>query len=147
MFKSISLKSYFLISLQVVCGAVIIFTGRFFPELLILKIIFILLFVPIFWAIVLLNTKLTITPELRYGAKLIENGPFRFVRHPIYFSLIAICIIWLVDDFSYIRLIFSIILFIDLVLKVNYEETFMLKEFEDYKEYQRKTKKIIPFIY
>jgi len=65
----------------------------------------------------------------------------------MYTSAIFITLIWIINDFTYIRLSAWIILVIVLILKTYYEEKILDEEFPEYKIYTSKTKKLIPFLY
>jgi protein-S-isoprenylcysteine O-methyltransferase Ste14 len=80
--------------------------------------------------------------------RLVKHGVYKYIRHPAYLGT------WL---FSIgIPLIFSslygfllmLVLSLSYLYRIRLEETVLLKEFGDeYREYKKKTKKIIPFIY
>ena len=80
--------------------------------------------------------------------QLVKDGLYRHVRHPIYLGEIL-------RGFGFVLIFSSIygVLFmgvgtIFLLLRITGEEEMLIEEFgEDYREYQRKTKRIIPCIY
>jgi len=101
------------------------------------------------WAIsvIFYKSKIHITPEVPAGAKLVTSGPYALIRHPMYSSLLLLTLVLVINLFTWQRLIFWIILLLDLTIKLTYEEQVLEKHFHEYKDYQKKTKKIIPRIY
>jgi len=56
--------------------------------------------------------------------------------------------IWplIVDQYSLLRLTAGLILTIDLIIKMLYEESLLRKHFAGYEIYMRETKRLIPFV-
>ncbi|CAG8584040.1 12303_t:CDS:2 [Ambispora leptoticha] len=83
------------------------------------------------------------------GLMVIGTGPYRYIRHPAYTGQI---IAWLGFALSSgnLLVIFTIMSMICLAYwnQIRVEEEIMVEKFGDeYREYQRSTKKLIPFIY
>jgi len=80
--------------------------------------------------------------------KVITTGPYSFVRHPMYTSILLMFGIMPLALGSYWGLIFLPFLFLLLILRVQDEEKMLCEELEGYKDYMQRTKyRIIPFIY
>ncbi|HEY9848175.1 MAG TPA: isoprenylcysteine carboxylmethyltransferase family protein [Leptolyngbyaceae cyanobacterium] len=82
--------------------------------------------------------------------QLITNGIYRLVRHPIYLSYLLLfsgcCTLLHGSLFTFILM--CLVCGIWLNNRIAIEEEMLIARFgEQYKEYQRKTRKIIPFIY
>ncbi|MEN9303450.1 MAG: hypothetical protein RL264_1879 [Bacteroidota bacterium] len=90
---------------------------------------------------------LGLTERKNKKEKLIQNGIYIFVRHPIYTGIIALFIgLFLVQATLYNALNFGWIL-LYLPIGIYLEEQKLVQLYgEDYKEYRRKVKSIIPFI-
>jgi protein-S-isoprenylcysteine O-methyltransferase Ste14 len=116
------------------------------PFLIIFEVIALILGV---WSvsIMIYKSKIHVTPEVAVGAKLVESGPYKFIRHPMYSALLLLTLAFIINLFTWERLFFWIILFLDLMLKITYEEQILERHFHGYKEYSKKTKKLIPQIY
>jgi protein-S-isoprenylcysteine O-methyltransferase Ste14 len=99
------------------------------------------------WAMTEMKFRFNIFPSLIKNSFLITSGPFSYVRNPMYSATIFITLIWIINDFSYLRLSAWILLIIVLNIKIIFEEEVLSKEFPDYNNYKNKTKKLIPFIY
>jgi protein-S-isoprenylcysteine O-methyltransferase Ste14 len=106
-------------------------------------------FILMIWSVVLmtLKSKIQATPEIATGAKLLEKGPYAYIRHPMYSGGLLFTLTMIINFFSWVRLVFWLILLIDFMLKISLEEQILEKHFHGYKAYQRKTKKLIPGIY
>lgn len=100
------------------------------------------------WAVVSMKeSKLRISPIPAKEARMIINGPYRVIRHPMYTSIIIGMIGLLIIHFSIIRLIMFLALIVVLIIKLNWEEKMLLEKFSGYKNYRERTNKLIPFIY
>ncbi len=140
------------LSLVMVQGLSIIFIFLTGPVLIENFFLFILEIVALAlgaWSVLAMShkSKISITPEVAPGARLITEGPYTHIRHPMYTSLLVLTLILVINFFSWQRLVFWFILLIDLIIKLHYEESVLEKHFYNYKDYQQKTKKLIPFIY
>ena len=140
--------SILLVVVQLVSLGIIFFTGPVIPQALLLKTVFIggvLLGLWSFWE--MRKSKLQATPDVAPGSKLIKSGPYRYIRHPMYTGLLLITISILVSYFSPLRLIAAVILTVDLLIKIQYEEKLLNKYFKEYGRYLKHTWRLIPFIY
>jgi protein-S-isoprenylcysteine O-methyltransferase Ste14 len=83
------------------------------------------------------------------GHKLIKDGIYKHLRHPGYTGNIVLWIGLSISVQNFITLIcIPILLIIAYTYRIKVEEEMMIKIFgEEYKEYQRETKKIVPLIY
>lgn len=81
--------------------------------------------------------------------KLIENGPYHYIRHPAYTGGILSIIGISISLRSMIAVIIVIIMStIAYGSRIKYEEKILVHEFgEEYIRYRNKTKKLIPLIY
>lgn len=82
------------------------------------------------------------------GKKLITSGLYSKVRHPIYLSLILMIAGIDLYSFDYVLLGLSAANLIIIVVRSEFEEKELKNRFGDeYYEYEKKTKKILPGIY
>ena len=88
-----------------------------------------------------------IRPELKDGCELITTGPYRFVRHPMYTSVMLITLALAIATPIYLEWSSFILLMTVLALKAVREERLWCEGSKEYKVYMRETKRFIPFIY
>ena len=126
----------------------LLFTGPVFapePLLLIVEVLGILL---AFWAVISMKlNNINILPDLKKEAKLVKSGPYSLIRHPMYLATVVVFTALLISEFSYFRLVAYLVLWIDLLFKLNYEEKLLQSAFNEYTDYQKNTHRILPFIY
>jgi protein-S-isoprenylcysteine O-methyltransferase Ste14 len=82
------------------------------------------------------------------GQTLVTTGPYKYIRHPIYTSMILMFIGTILYYGSLFVSIFLIILGITFILRTRKEEEIMIRLFgEKYTDYMKRTKRLIPLIY
>ena len=85
---------------------------------------------------------------IRSDHRLITHGVYRFTRHPIYLGLIMVSIGMPVAVSSLYGLLIMLLLIPIVLNRIRMEERMLIGEFGDeYRAYQRATKKLVPFIY
>lgn len=101
------------------------------------------------WAIFVLGKYFTPIISIQKSQKLIQNGPYKYIRHPSYtgffFEIVGVGLFlsnWLAIIIIIIPLLHS------LIYRISIEEKFLITEFgNEYISYKKRTKKLIPFIY
>ena len=79
--------------------------------------------------------------------KLVTNGPYRWFRHPIYAALIYFFIGSLIA-FPTIKVLIAVLLIVaGLFVRMLLEERSLSEKYDDYPDYCKITKRIIPFIF
>ncbi len=141
-------KSILLVVLQFVF-ILLLLSGSPLKNIPTLSYIFIILSILLaFWAIATMKkSKLRILPEPSPHATLITNGPYRFIRHPMYTAILMGSVGLLIHQFTLMRLSILIALAIVLVIKLTWEESMLFQKFEAYRDYMRRSKRLFPFIY
>jgi protein-S-isoprenylcysteine O-methyltransferase Ste14 len=142
------IKSILLVTLQFVF-IFLLLSGTTLSNLPVPTYILITLsFALIFWAIIAMQkSKLRILPEPSSTATLITNGPYRFIRHPMYTAILLGSTGLLIHQFTLLRLVLIIALAIVLLIKLGWEEKMLSQKFEGYKNYMKQTQKLFPFIF
>ena len=141
-------KSYLLVIIQFACLFGLAFIGPVIartPIWLLLEALGLGLGV---WAIVAMRFfNFNVTPDVKIDGYLVERGPYACIRHPMYTSLILICAALVANDFSWPRLAIFLLLVVDLVVKLRYEEGLLSAHYTQYSDYMTRTKRLIPFVW
>ena len=86
--------------------------------------------------------------QLENTSKLITSGLYKYIRHPIYLSLIPGVLGALLKGFGCLQVILTIVVLISLVITAKVEEKEMIEKFgSEYYDYMKKTKMFIPFVF
>jgi protein-S-isoprenylcysteine O-methyltransferase Ste14 len=102
-----------------------------------------------YWSINLLGRYFRTTVELEIGQKIIQKGPYKWIRHPSYSGIILFCIGYGLAVQSWLSLIIAVSLpTIALLYRIKIEEKALVRGIgTEYEAYQKKTKKLIPGIW
>lgn len=140
--------SYTLVGLQFLALAILVLTGPLLarsPVWLALELGGLALAA---WAVVSMRHSLpNVLPDVRASASLVQDGPFRWIRHPLYASLLFICGALLLDAPSPLRAATWLLLAATLIVKLRYEERLLCAAFPDYTHYQQHSWRLIPHVY
>mgnify|MGYP000896187475 CR=1 FL=1 len=143
-----SKRSAALIIIQFISIGLIFAVGNPIPSNPLLIVLLFIASLPGLIGILQMKWKVNIPPDVRNNSILIQTGIYKFIRHPMYFSVIFVCLISVLNDISTVRILFFIVLFLTILLKHTYEEHLLTEAFgEKYISYQKTTKRFIPFIF
>lgn len=83
------------------------------------------------------------------GHELIETGLYKFIRHPGYLGQILIFLGTAISFSNWLSIVLMIIpVLIGYLYRIRVEEKFMIRQWgQKYLDYQKKTKRFIPWIY
>jgi protein-S-isoprenylcysteine O-methyltransferase Ste14 len=142
------LKSYALVLVQFACLGVLALTGPILarnPLLLALEVAALVLAC---WALLTMRpTNMNVTPDVRPDSVMVSYGPYGFIRHPMYASILLGALALVLDAPSLLRWVIWGVLLVDLVVKLNYEEALLAAHHPAYAALQQKTWRLAPFIY
>ena len=100
-----------------------------------------------FWARVTLGRNWSGLVTLKEGHELVERGPYRFVRHPIYTGILTMFFATALALGHLAGFAATFLMFASFWIKLRDEEQLMLQQFpERYADYQRRAKRVIPFV-
>jgi protein-S-isoprenylcysteine O-methyltransferase Ste14 len=99
------------------------------------------------WARATLGRNWSGTITLKEGHELIERGPYRLARHPIYTGLLAMFLATAIAYGHLGGIVAVMLAFVSFWIKLGDEERLMLQQFPvQYRSYQQRVKRLIPFV-
>ena len=101
----------------------------------------------LFTALFRLGRGLTPLPYPRENAALVETGPYALVRHPMYGGGFVLALGWALLVQGWLTLGYVVVLFVFLDFKSRREDGWLEERYPTYEEYQRRVRKLIPFVY
>ena len=99
------------------------------------------------WGVLTLGPNRTPNPTPKPGAELVKEGPYRWLRHPLYSSVMAASLGWGLLWGSPASLAATGLLCGFLDAKARLEERLLAERFSDYAEYRQRTWRFAPGIY
>ncbi len=94
-----------------------------------------------------LGSSLTPFPRPKDNTQLVQNGAYGLVRHPIYAGGIIGAVGWSLLTASVMALVYTVVLFVFFDIKSRREEGWLSEKFPEYAAYQKRVRKLIPFVY
>jgi protein-S-isoprenylcysteine O-methyltransferase Ste14 len=94
-----------------------------------------------------LRRQLTAYPRPVPGGRLIEDGVFGLVRHPMYGGLVIAALGWSLVMASPMALAGAFVLGVFFDLKSRREEAWLAEQFAGYAAYRRRARRLIPWLY
>lgn len=100
------------------------------------------------WAVITMRpSRIRIHPEIAENAELVTTGAYRWVRHPMYASLVAASIGFVVSDPQPWRVVAGVALLVVLIAKARREEAGLKERFPNYADYQNRSWAFFPGIW
>ena len=93
-----------------------------------------------------LGRQLTPFPKPGAGAALVQRGIYRYVRHPLYTSVMALAWAWGLVWASAVALVVAGLLCALLYFKARTEELWLREQFPDYADYERRVRRFVPWV-
>lgn len=90
---------------------------------------------------------LRIFPEPKDNIRLVTRGPYRFIRHPMYTSVLLTTVSFVIESQTFFPFIVWLLLFCILLIKIHIEEKLLMQRVLTYSEYKKRTWKLIPFLF
>lgn len=142
------MRSYILVAIQFICLGLLVFSGPLLPPqpaLALLAVSGVLLGV---WGVLAMGiARVHVLPEPRADAQLVARGPYRFIRHPMYASLLIFTLALVLAAPAWWRWLIWLALLVNLVLKLSYEERMLVARFPAYAAYRERTWRLVPWVY
>jgi protein-S-isoprenylcysteine O-methyltransferase Ste14 len=101
------------------------------------------------WAILTLGRFFTPTVQVQSGQRVIESGPYRYLRHPSYTGmLVGLLGLGIAFDNWLSLLVLALLPLVGLVVRIYYEES-VLREVlgDDYRDYASRTRRLVPGVW
>jgi protein-S-isoprenylcysteine O-methyltransferase Ste14 len=94
-----------------------------------------------------LGSNLTPLPHPKDDSTLIVSGAYRLVRHPIYSGITFMAFGWSLWLNSWLTVGYTLLILGFFDLKSRFEERLLTQRFQEYAAYQKRVRKLLPFIY
>jgi protein-S-isoprenylcysteine O-methyltransferase Ste14 len=78
---------------------------------------------------------------------IVAKGLYKYIRHPLYLAVLVISMSGCIIFSCIIIWIFVILTLIGVIRRIKEEEALLILNHKEYKEYMKKTFKLVPFIY
>jgi len=143
-----SKRSLILVIIQFSSFAYFLFSGKFMGKDLWI-LVQILGFIVSLWGVLAMKLgNFNIQPEVKTTAHFVTNGPYKYIRNPMYTGLIIFFGAAVISNYSPISLSVYTVLTIVLLEKIKLEEKFLDLKFGDiYQKYKDRTFRLVPYLY
>jgi protein-S-isoprenylcysteine O-methyltransferase Ste14 len=94
-----------------------------------------------------LGRNLTPLPYPKEDGQLVDRGAYGLVRHPIYCGGLALAFGWALAIHGPLTFGYAVLLLVFLDMKSRREECWLCAKFPGYPSYQKRVRKLIPYIY
>jgi len=138
----------FYVAVQFICLAYLLYSGPWFATnywLLALEVFGVLLGVVAIWQMGIGNVN--ITPIPKENGVLVTSGVYSLIRHPMYLAQLLVVAALVAEYYSPDRLAVLMLLSVNLVFKLHFEESRLLMHFDGYAAYRKKSWRLIPLVY
>jgi protein-S-isoprenylcysteine O-methyltransferase Ste14 len=102
-----------------------------------------------FWAVSNLGAAFRTTIETDADQKIVQSGPYKLIRHPSYSGLLLMCLGYGIALQNWLSVLAAVLLpLVALLYRIHVEEPALVSALgPEYAEYQKRTKKLIPWIW
>jgi len=90
---------------------------------------------------------ISIQPSIKEDCMLVTTGIYSHIRHPMYLSVLTGMLGIAIIYFTYYEIALYILLVVTLLVKLFYEESLWQCNGPQYKQYMKRTKRLIPFVF
>lgn len=88
-----------------------------------------------------------VRPDIKAGCSMVDSGPYRYVRHPMYTSVLVMMLGVLISTPVGTEWVLFVLLFAVLSAKARREERLWCAHHPPYDAYREKTKMFLPFVW
>jgi protein-S-isoprenylcysteine O-methyltransferase Ste14 len=87
-------------------------------------------------------------PAIKKNHELVQDGPYRFVRHPIYSGVLLMFLGTALEIGMLGSMVSFIVLFTGFWIKLTEEENLMIQHFKGkYLDYKKRTRALVPYLF
>ena len=141
-------NSKLLVTLQFTCLLFLVIHGKLMASGVFLFFQILGVFISLWSIWVMKIGHFNIQPELKKKAILITAGPYKLIRNPMYCGLIIFFGAGIANSFHFLDLLMFLTLIIIFLFKIFSEEKFMTLRFGNtYVAYQKRTFRLVPFLF
>jgi protein-S-isoprenylcysteine O-methyltransferase Ste14 len=79
--------------------------------------------------------------------RLVTNGPYRWLRHPIYSAVIYFTWAGVMSHLHWDAAAAALLVTLSLFARMLFEERFLRETYEEYESYSKHTARLIPFVF
>jgi len=99
-------------------------------------------------AVRVLGPRHSVWVAVQHGPRLMTTGVYRLIRHPSYVGALLAVFGWALAFRGGIGVVLGLLMVPPILSRIEAEEALLVAEFgEEYREYQRRTWRLVPFIY
>ena len=144
----ISQQSKILVLLQFALIALIVVNTLVFPASIPTFTLFLISAIIGAWAIFTIRIRnVQVFPEPKSGSSFVATGPYAYIRHPMYTSVIGMTLALVIEHPTASAIIEWAALVLLLIIKLRFEESLLLQKYTEYTEYMKRSKRLLPFVF
>ncbi|MEP2937211.1 MAG: isoprenylcysteine carboxylmethyltransferase family protein [Gilvibacter sp.] len=98
----------------------------------------------ILFGILNLNENLSPFPSPKENAELIQNGIYKYIRHPIYSGILLAMTGFALFNSSLEKIVITVLMAVVFYYKSDYEEKLLIKKYAPYEQYRKLTGRFFP---
>lgn len=141
--KRISLAG---VALAALCIAWLAFRGALFGNGPVTIAIQVLAALVLIWARVVFGVRSFHAAADPTGGGLITTGPYRYIRHPIYASVLYFVWAGIAAHWSLVNALSALVMTVAFAVRMYAEEHLIGGRYPEYAEYARSTRRVVPYL-
>lgn len=98
------------------------------------------------WMIAAQGRMFRISPDPTGHSRLVVTGPYRWIRHPMYTSILLVVAPPLLESAAAVPLLGLLLLVAVLLAKSSLEERLLTQRFPEYTAYRERTWRLVPYL-
>lgn len=143
-----SLRSLILVTIQFLAIFAIVLSGSIFAKTTLYLLLELVGIGIGLWALLTMQrSTFSIMPDVKKTGRLVRQGPYRWIRHPMYLAVLLVTGALTLDMPSILRVTIWIVLLVDILFKILHEERMLSISYSEYTQYRTQTKRLLPYLY